>query len=59
MNDLKPKNVSLKVNNREIPLNAFVKNIVSKVVEGLVDSLDKIPVDKTKIEIIIESEEKK
>jgi hypothetical protein len=56
MTDLKPKNVSVKVNNREIPLNAFVKKVVSNVVEGLVDSLDKIPDERTRIEIIIEKE---
>lgn len=56
MNKQRVEKVSLKVNDREIPLNAFVKNVISKVVEGLVDSLDKIPVDKNKIEVIIEQE---
>jgi hypothetical protein len=56
MTDLKLKKVSLKVNSREIPLNAFVKNVISKVVEGMVDSLDKIPEERTRIEIIIEKE---
>lgn len=55
MNDLKQNNVSLKVNGREIPLNAFVKKVVTNVVEGLVDSLDKIPDERTRIEIIIEN----
>ncbi len=48
------KNVSLKVDGREIPLNPFVKTIFSKVIKGLVDSLDKVPGDKNKIEVIIE-----
>lgn len=47
-------NVFVKVNGRDIPLNPFVKNIFSKVINGLVDSLDKIPEEKNKIEIIIE-----
>ncbi len=56
MNKKRVEKISLKVNNREIPLNAFVKKVVSNVVEGLVDSLDKIPEDKNKIEVIIEME---
>lgn len=54
MNEQRKEKISLKVNDREIPLNAFVKKVVTNVVEGLVDSLDKIPVDKNKIEIVIE-----
>lgn len=48
------KKVSLKVNGRDVPLNPFVKTVFSKVINGLVDSLDKVPEDKSKIEIIIE-----
>ena len=48
------KKISLKVNGRDIPLNPFVENVFSKVIYGLVDSLDKIPEEKNKIEIIIE-----
>lgn len=53
------KKVSLKVNGQDIPMNPFVKDIVSNVVKGLVDSLDKIPGDKNHIEIKIEEEDNK
>lgn len=49
----------LKVDGKEIPLNAFVTEVFSNVINGLVDSLDKIPDDKKVIEIRIEKEEKK
>ena len=48
------KKVTLKVNGRDIPLNPFVKTVFAKVINGLVDSLDKVPEDRNKIEIIIE-----
>lgn len=48
--------VRLKVNDRDIPLNPFVTEIFSNVIEGLVDSLDKIPEPWNKIEIFIEKE---
>jgi hypothetical protein len=48
--------VRLKVNDRDIPLNPFVTEIFSNVIEGLVDSLDKIPDPRNKIEILIEKE---
>jgi hypothetical protein len=48
--------VRLKVNDRDIPLNPFVTGLFSNVIEGLVDSLDKIPEPKDKIEILIEKE---
>ncbi len=51
------KNVCLKINDRDIPLNRFVKDVFANVVKGLVDSLDKIPGSKNKIEIIVEEEE--
>lgn len=51
------RNVCLKVNDREIPLNRFVKDMFANVVKGLVDSLDKIPGSKNKIEIMVEEEE--
>lgn len=50
------KNIILKVNGVEIPLNPFVTKVFENVAGGLVDSLDKIPEDKKKIEIIIEEE---
>lgn len=59
MSERKTGKVFLKVNEKDIPLNGFVKEVVANVVNGLVDSLDKIPVDKTRIELIIEMEVKK
>jgi hypothetical protein len=56
MSECKTGRVFLKVNGEDIPLNGFVKEVVANVVNGLVDSLDKIPVDKTRIELIIEME---
>jgi hypothetical protein len=53
------KKVSLKVNDREIPLNTFVTEVFYNVINGLVDSLDKIPEEKNKIELVIEKEENK
>lgn len=50
------KSIVLKVNGVEIPLNPFVQQVFENVAGGLVDSLDKIPEDKKKIEIIIEEE---
>lgn len=52
------KKVSLKINGKDIPLNPFVKEVVANVVKGMVDSLDKIPGEREKIEIIIEEEKK-
>ena len=51
------RNVCLKVNDRDIPLNPFVTGLFANVVKGLVDSLDKIPGSKNKIEIMVEEEE--
>jgi hypothetical protein len=48
--------IILKVNGSDVPMNPFVKNVFENVIGGLVDSLDKIPEDKEKIEIIIEKE---
>ena len=53
------KKVSLKVNNREIPLNPFVTEVFYNVINGLVDSLNKVPEEKNKIELVIEKEENK
>ena len=49
------KKVDLKVNGQEIPLNPFVTDMVFNVVKGLLDSLDKIPDNREKIDIHIES----
>ena len=52
-------NIKLKVNGGEIPMNPFVKRTFTKVIEGLICSLDKLPDRIEKIEITINSEEKK
>ena len=46
--------ITLKVNEKEIPLNEFVQRVFLNTVGGLVDSLDKIPDEKHKIEVLIE-----
>lgn len=46
--------IELKVNDRVIALNPFVKKIISNVVLGAVQSLDKIPQPWEKIEIILQ-----
>lgn len=48
------KTIILKVNNQEVPMNHFVQNIFIGVVSGLVESLDKLPENKKKIEIKVE-----
>jgi hypothetical protein len=53
------KKITLKVNDREIPLNPFVTDVFSNVISGLVDSLHNIPEEKNKIELVIEKEENK
>jgi hypothetical protein len=53
------KKITLKVNDRDIPLNPFVTDVFFNVINGLVDSLDKIPEEKNKIELIIQKEENK
>jgi hypothetical protein len=50
------KKITLKVNDREIPLNPFVTGLFLNVINGLVDSLNKVPEGKNKIELIIEQE---
>jgi hypothetical protein len=45
--------VSLKVNEKEISLNPFVTRLFFNLIDGLVNSLDKIPDEKEKIEIVI------
>jgi hypothetical protein len=48
--------IELKVNDRVIALNPFVKKIVSNVVLAAVQSLDKIPQPWQKIEITLQAE---
>lgn len=53
------ENIKLSINSKDVPMNPFVKKAFSKVIEGLVSSLDKLPDDIKKIEITISSEENK
>jgi hypothetical protein len=50
--------IELKVNGKVIAMNPFVRKIVSQVVLGAVQSLDKIPQPWKKIEITLQSEKK-
>ena len=49
------KTLILKVDGKEIPTNLFVRGVFMNVVNGLVDSLDKVPQGREKIEILIEN----
>lgn len=49
--------VILKVNDKEISLNAFVSDVFNNVINGLLDSLDKIPEDRKSIELQIKKKE--
>jgi len=51
-------NIELKVNDRVIALNPFVKKIISSVVIGAVSALDKIPQPWEKIELTMQAEKK-
>lgn len=50
--------IKLKVNDRIIALNPFVKKILSNVMLGAVQALDKIPQPWEKIEITLQTEKK-
>jgi hypothetical protein len=50
--------IELKVNGKVIALNPFVSKIVSHVVLGAVQSLDKIPQPWETIEITLQAEKK-
>jgi hypothetical protein len=50
--------ITLKVNGKIIAMNPFVCKIVSNVVLGAVQSLDKIPEPWKKIEITMQAEKK-
>ena len=50
--------VDLKVNGQNIPLNRFVNETFFYVIEGLLKSLDGVPAPVTKIEILINKNEK-
>ena len=46
--------IEVKVNNTKIAMNVFVRKLFIKVIQGMIDSLDKIPEDIKKIEVVIE-----
>lgn len=50
--------ITLKVNGRTIAMNPFVCRIVSNMVLGAVQSLDRIPEPWKKIEITLQAEKK-
>ncbi len=50
--------ITLKVNDQVIALNPFVKKIITNVVLGAVQALDKIPQPLERIEIILQTEKK-
>ncbi|MFX1396658.1 MAG: hypothetical protein ACFFAS_06390 [Promethearchaeota archaeon] len=46
--------VSLKINDEEIPLNEFAKDIIANVNKGVIDTLKKIPEKVQSIKINID-----
>ena len=48
--------VVLKVDDREIRTNDFVKRVLASVVEGLVKALDDVPKQPKSIEIVIQAD---
>jgi hypothetical protein len=50
------RKVFLKVDDREIRTNDFVKRVLVSVVEGLVKSLDDVPKQPKSIEIVIQED---
>ncbi len=52
-------NIKLRVNDKDVKMNPFVKRTFTKVIEGLVNSLDKMPDNIDKIEITINNKENK
>jgi len=50
------REIVLKINDQEVMLKYFVKDVFINVINGLIDSLDKVPVDRDrKIEIEIKN----
>lgn len=43
----------MKVNGQDIPMNPFVREVFRRVCGGLVDSLDRLPEKKERIEIVM------
>lgn len=56
MSEPKQGLVRLKINDGGITMNPFVETVFRNVIMGMIDSLDKIPQDVEKIEIVIEME---
>lgn len=46
--------IVLKINDVVVPMNHFVESVFINVIDGLVETLDKIPEIKNKIEVLIE-----
>jgi hypothetical protein len=50
------REIVLKINGQEVMLKYFVKDVFMNVINGLIDTLDKVPVDRDrKIEIEIKN----
>ncbi|MDY0297366.1 MAG: hypothetical protein RB296_08610 [Acidobacteriota bacterium] len=45
--------ITLKIDGKDIALNPFVRRIFSGVFAGLIDSLDRLPEDRERIEVIL------
>jgi len=50
---MKKEVIELFINNEKIEMNPYVKRVFLNIINGLVKSLDKLPYDKSKIEIFI------
>ena len=40
------REIVLKIDGKEIMMNQFVQNVFKNVLDGLIDSLDKVPVER-------------
>ena len=50
------KKITLKINDKEVMMNHFVNDIFINVINGLIDSINKVPVDRDRnVEIKIEN----
>ncbi len=50
---MKKEVIELFINNKKIEMNPYVKRVFLNIINALVKSLDKLPNDKSKIEIFI------
>ena len=48
--------VTLKINNNQVPLNTYVKNVFINVILGIIKTLKLLPENINKIEITIEDQ---